>query len=580
MKSLRLFAFALGLCALLAALGPRASAACLPFRDGDTVVMLGDSLTAQRLHTEYIEGYLRTRYPGWQLQFHNAGRPGDTVPGVLHRFERDVLRWHPQVVTVELGMNDAYRGLDGVASYLDAMARLVEAIQAAGARPVLLTAGPVNDGVSSFPLSGQNAVLDPMASGVVNLAQTAGVPVADQLHLLLDIWGHNHDSPTGVDLGGDPVHPGPPGHLTKAWACLHGLGAPSLVSAAIIDAARCRVVSAAGCSLSSLNCTTTAVQFVRTDRCLPMPVADAARDGLPLVPLAADLSHYGLKINGLCRGTYDVSIDGIPVATSTAAGLGGGLELGTLPSGPLHDQCQRVLALIAAEQAAAAGRGAALLPRSATGLTAAVQPRPHRFSIVRRPPTVPTVTSWSPRGSSVAPGAPVVLQFNVPMHHFSVERSFGVTPATTGTFQWSGMRLQFTPAAPWVCPRKYRITLCGTARSVEGANLASTFTWTFATAASAPARAAVSMACAPTAAGAQITLHLTAAADVKVCIRNLAGRAVALLQPGQLNAGAHTVLWSGKSTAGTQAPAGTYLIEATARGEDGTSASAVSSLRR
>jgi len=78
------------------------------------------------------------------------------------------------------------------------------------------------------------------------------------------------------------------------------------------------------------------------------------------------------------------------------------------------------------------------------------------------------------------------------------------------------------------------------------------FMCTFTTAGGAPA--AVTVTAAPTVVGAQIAVNLTAAADVMVSIRNLAGREIALLSPGSLDAGTHSLLWNGKSRTGTAAP--------------------------
>src|SRR5438309_1990099 len=65
------------LCALGAvsvrAEAPAKNPGAFPFHDGDRVVFLGDSITEQRLYTTYIETYLLTRFPTWNLQFRNAG---------------------------------------------------------------------------------------------------------------------------------------------------------------------------------------------------------------------------------------------------------------------------------------------------------------------------------------------------------------------------------------------------------------------------------------------------------------------------------------------------------------------------
>src|SRR5262249_53723110 len=47
------------------------------FQDGDTVVMLGDSITEQHLYSSYVEAWTVTRFPAWKIVFRNVGIGGD-----------------------------------------------------------------------------------------------------------------------------------------------------------------------------------------------------------------------------------------------------------------------------------------------------------------------------------------------------------------------------------------------------------------------------------------------------------------------------------------------------------------------
>src|SRR5438270_4323723 len=87
-----------------------ARAADFFFKDGDVVVMTGDSITEQHLYSNYVEMWTVTRFPHWQLTFRNTGIGGDTSRGGNGRFARDVLRYKPTAVTVDFGMNDGGYG--------------------------------------------------------------------------------------------------------------------------------------------------------------------------------------------------------------------------------------------------------------------------------------------------------------------------------------------------------------------------------------------------------------------------------------------------------------------------------------
>src|ERR1700722_15510229 len=101
-RSLVLLAF---LAVALLSLPTLADPALTP-KPNDLWVMAGDSITAQRLHTNYIEAFYRTRYPGLNLSFRNSGIGGNRVGNVLARFDYDVAAWKPTIVSIELGMND------------------------------------------------------------------------------------------------------------------------------------------------------------------------------------------------------------------------------------------------------------------------------------------------------------------------------------------------------------------------------------------------------------------------------------------------------------------------------------------
>src|ERR1700677_1215335 len=93
-----------------AAVAPSARAQEFFFRDGDRVVMIGDSITEQHLYSNYVEMWTVTRFPAWKLTFRNVGIGGDRSIGGNTRFQRDVVAHHPTAMTVDFGMNDGQYG--------------------------------------------------------------------------------------------------------------------------------------------------------------------------------------------------------------------------------------------------------------------------------------------------------------------------------------------------------------------------------------------------------------------------------------------------------------------------------------
>ncbi len=103
------------------------------------IVAFGDSLTAG-LGVPAEQAYpallaARLRAEGYPYRVVNAGVSGDTTAGGVRRVDW-ALRLNPDIVILELGVNDALRGqdLNAIRANLD---RIVERFQAAGARVLL-----------------------------------------------------------------------------------------------------------------------------------------------------------------------------------------------------------------------------------------------------------------------------------------------------------------------------------------------------------------------------------------------------------------------------------------------------------
>jgi len=154
-----------------------------PLKDGETWVMVGDSITFQHLHSNYIEAFCFARFPSWNIHFRNAGKPSDTVPWALQRFDRDVEPWKPTIISVELGMNE--RGRHPGDTYLSDLTNMTERIRALGARPVYFTSSAVNDGTIATNRSDKNQNLDKRAASLKAFAAAQKAPVADQCRLIL-----------------------------------------------------------------------------------------------------------------------------------------------------------------------------------------------------------------------------------------------------------------------------------------------------------------------------------------------------------------------------------------------------------
>ena len=105
------------------------SAADFALHDGDTVVFLGDSITAARSYGKMVENYTLLRFPQRKVRFVNSGIGGDTAAGGLKRIERDVFAHKATVLIVAFGTNDigwgVYADDDHKQTYLNAVKGIV-----------------------------------------------------------------------------------------------------------------------------------------------------------------------------------------------------------------------------------------------------------------------------------------------------------------------------------------------------------------------------------------------------------------------------------------------------------------------
>ena len=349
LRSLRLCLVMLVICG-----GASVRAADFFFKDGDFVVMIGDSITEQHLYSNYVEMWTVTRFPNWKLTFRNVGIGGDRSVGGNSRFARDVLFYKPTAMTVDFGMNDGgYKAFEEgtYKPYMDGLQGMANQAKVANIRVAWCTPQPLDNGDQGpTALVSYNQTLEKFSEGVKQVADMNQGLFVDQFHPYLKALdgarakGPKYDRITG----GDPVHPGPPGQALMAASILKGLSFPSLVSSVEIDAAGAKVVSANNCTVESLTAKVDGISFSRLDRALPYFPRDAAGI-LPHAPILEELNDYRLQVKGLAAGKYEVKVGGKKVADATAEQLAAGMNLAAavLAEGPIAEQVNAVTKAIA-----------------------------------------------------------------------------------------------------------------------------------------------------------------------------------------------------------------------------------------
>ena len=132
--------------------------------DGQRILWLGDSVTANGTHIGLIDAYLMTQMPGLKITNMPCGLPSETAcglseplhpwprPNVHERLDRAIEKLDFDVAVVCYGVNDGIYypfSEERFNTYQQGMSKLIEKLKASGATVIALTPAPFDAG--SFP---------------------------------------------------------------------------------------------------------------------------------------------------------------------------------------------------------------------------------------------------------------------------------------------------------------------------------------------------------------------------------------------------------------------------------------------
>ena len=388
-------------------------------KDGDTVVFYGDSITERRIYAGFIEACVLTRFPKLNVRFVSSGWGGDTVAGgdggsLDLRLHRDVIAYHPTVVTVLLGMNDGHYQQPTESAYrtfTTGYEKLVQTLRTAlpGVRLTLLEPSPYDDITQppQFP-GGYNGVLLRFGQFIRTLGEKENATVVDLNRAVTTTLAavDAKDPSAAREFIPDRVHPGPAASLLMAEAVLKAWNAPPIVTEAEIDAASGTATRTVRTAVTSISRTGGALSWTQQDQALPFPV-DWQDGPVSVAAYSSDfipaIDDQPLRVKNLKPGDYTLKIDGRAIVTYPADQFARGINLATLAT-PMLEQAAGVLKLTNQHNDVHVSRWRLIqvplapygLPHYGTALAdldtleqetvarqrAAAQPKPHNYEIV------------------------------------------------------------------------------------------------------------------------------------------------------------------------------------------------------
>ena len=381
--------------------------------DGDRVVFYGDSITAQRLYTRFVEDFVLTRYPALHISFWNAGVPGDNVYGgytgdVSTRLKRDLFPHQPSVVTVMLGMNDGYymafnpKYFD---NYKEGYHRLLDSIEAGAppARLTLISTTPYDEVTHGTEFAGYNEVVSRHAAFAKELAATSHLGFSDfnRTESSLLRAGKQREPNLARLLIPDRIHPAEASHGVLAAALARSWNLSPVVSNVRLDAGDAKALVQENARVTDLTANAGTLAWTQVDNALPLPLP--LDDGMVQFVLKisdlAEMDREMLRVDGLTRLRYALKIDGRLIASFSRQQLAEGVNL-ALYSTPMESQAKSIDAielkrarldeahfLLAIEdpKAADAAEASKAIDEKDAALLAeqwkTAQPKPHHFEL-------------------------------------------------------------------------------------------------------------------------------------------------------------------------------------------------------
>jgi lysophospholipase L1-like esterase len=327
----------------------------MALREGDRVVFYGDSITAQRFYTRFLEDFVLTRYPKLHVTFWNAGVPGDTVNGgytgnAPTRLKRDLFPRQPTVVTVMLGMNDGYY-VSFDQKYLDiyesGYRKLLAAMQTnlPGVRIALLSPTPYDELTHGTEFAHYNEVIDRHAGFVTELAATSHFGFSNFYWAVMNLtkMGMEKDPSLAALLIPDRIHPAEASQWVMAAALARDWGMSPVVSSVHLDAVQSVPVATENMQISGLTIRDGTLQWTELDGSLPLPLN--LEDGLVQFVLnssdVAAMDRQMLCVDHLSTARYILKIDGQTIAAFDRGQLAAGVNL-ALYATPMQNQARQV----------------------------------------------------------------------------------------------------------------------------------------------------------------------------------------------------------------------------------------------
>ncbi|GAB2686323.1 SGNH/GDSL hydrolase family protein [Mucilaginibacter koreensis] len=339
-----------------------------PFKSGDRIAFVGNSITDGGHYHSYIWLYYMTHFPNMRITCYNTGVGGDVAEQIYNRFDADVLAKNPNVITLTWGMNDTgyfewYKpdaqeiAAKKLSTSYNFYSKIEEKLKArTDIRKIFILGSPYDES-SKFTKNNIYPGKAEALSKVVDFQEAAakrnGWGVVDFYHPMraMNKQGQAKDSVFSLTPN-DRIHPDNNGHMVMAYLFLKDQGLANHQVADIeVNAASKKINKATNCTITNVAGNADAVSFNYLAQSLPYPLDTVARgwgnhisqaEALKLIPWTKEFNQEILKVKGLSVDNYTVSIDGEAIGHWTGKQLGDGINMAEIVTTPQYQQAVQI----------------------------------------------------------------------------------------------------------------------------------------------------------------------------------------------------------------------------------------------
>ena len=305
-------------------------------QDGDRIVFLGNSLFEEDLRYSYLEYMLTVAFADKKVTFRNLGWGGDTVFGEARSYytspptSYDLLiqqlsEAKPTLVFLGYGANEATEGAKGISKFNEGLNRLLDQIEELGARTVLLSTLPSLPSKINVNQAERNKILEAYSDEIAKVA-------ADRKQFFVDIFHPFQQMDVNDGITEEGIHLNEAGYYYLARVIHQALQLPKRDWRLDIRVADQKLDG--NVTVSNLSVQKETVSFLLEEAGLPFISPSAIKEGG---------TARIMRINGLKKGFYSLTIDGQPVASAGAGDWANGVEI---KHGPIFSQSKELRNLI------------------------------------------------------------------------------------------------------------------------------------------------------------------------------------------------------------------------------------------